>query len=263
MTALAPERERLTRLLRLVEREDVHLRAVRRRLLGDDCSLDAGRVSGLLSDDAGIDRLESFGAKFARMQDTVIDKLIPRIRAKASAGLCWLRSPAANRRRRNERTLSPTWAAAPGIDPGRQPASRRAVANTGAAEDVRRELHHTCHMDLIFRVRERPGTPRVLANFAGREPRDGRDGLVARLPGCPGAPGIAQSWRPIWVAKTSRRRLVRGTLLDQAHQVRPVHVAHIGEREAVRVGRTSRRVSESHCTAQRKRAYAHRRRTER
>lgn len=77
MTALAPERERLTRLLRLVEREDVHLRAVRHRLLGDDCSLDAGRVSALLSDDAGIDRLESFGAKFARMQDTVIDKLIP------------------------------------------------------------------------------------------------------------------------------------------------------------------------------------------
>lgn len=77
MTALAPERERLARLLRLVEREDVHLRAVRHRLLGADCSLDAGRVSALLSDDTGIDRLESFGAKFARMQDTVIDKLIP------------------------------------------------------------------------------------------------------------------------------------------------------------------------------------------
>ena len=77
MTALAPERERLARLLRLVEREDAHLRAVRHRLLGDDCRVDAGRVSRLLSDDTGIDRLESFGAKFARMQDTVIDKLIP------------------------------------------------------------------------------------------------------------------------------------------------------------------------------------------
>lgn len=77
MTASTPERERLTRLLRLVEREDVHLRAVRDRLLGDDCSLDAGWGSGLLSDDTGIDRLESFGAKFARMQDTMIDKLIP------------------------------------------------------------------------------------------------------------------------------------------------------------------------------------------
>lgn len=77
MTALALERERLARLLRLVEREDVHLRAVRHRLLGADCSLDAGRASALLSDDTGIDRLESFGAKFARMQDTVIDKLIP------------------------------------------------------------------------------------------------------------------------------------------------------------------------------------------
>lgn len=77
MSAPAPERQRLARLLGLVEREDAHLLAVRHRLLGDDCTVDAGRVRGLLSEDAGIDRLESFGAKFARMQDTVIDKLIP------------------------------------------------------------------------------------------------------------------------------------------------------------------------------------------
>jgi len=31
----------------------------------------------LLADAPGIDRLGSFGAKFARMQDTVVDKLIP------------------------------------------------------------------------------------------------------------------------------------------------------------------------------------------
>lgn len=73
----APDRERLATLLDLVAREDGHLRAVRRRLLGDDCELDTDRANALLGDDLGIDRLESFGAKFARMQDTVIDKLIP------------------------------------------------------------------------------------------------------------------------------------------------------------------------------------------
>jgi len=72
-----PERERLARLLDLVAREDGHLLAVRYRLLGDDCELDANRAAALLGDDLGIDRLESFGAKFSRMQDTVIDKLIP------------------------------------------------------------------------------------------------------------------------------------------------------------------------------------------
>lgn len=67
----------LSDLLRLVDREDHHLLAVRKRLLGEDCSVDATRVEHLLADEAGIDRLESFGAKFARMQDTVVDKLVP------------------------------------------------------------------------------------------------------------------------------------------------------------------------------------------
>lgn len=76
MTANA-HRDRLVQLLALVDREDNHLLAVRSRLLGNDCMVDAARVVALLADDAGIDRLESFGAKFARMQDTVVDKLIP------------------------------------------------------------------------------------------------------------------------------------------------------------------------------------------
>ncbi|MFZ5654742.1 MAG: hypothetical protein ACOY42_10180 [Pseudomonadota bacterium] len=70
-------RDRLARLLGLVAREDEHLLAVRRRLLGDHSALDAGRAQALLNDDLGIDRLESFGAKFSRMQDTLIDKLVP------------------------------------------------------------------------------------------------------------------------------------------------------------------------------------------
>ncbi len=64
--------------IELVNREDQHLLAVRRRLLDDDCYVDAQRVQTIIETDTGIDRLESFGAKFARMQDTVVDKLIPR-----------------------------------------------------------------------------------------------------------------------------------------------------------------------------------------
>lgn len=69
--------QRLGELVRLVDREDEHLLAVRARLLGDDCAVDAARVEHLLGDDLGVDRLESFGAKFARMQDTIVDKLVP------------------------------------------------------------------------------------------------------------------------------------------------------------------------------------------
>lgn len=73
----APVHERLPQLLELVSREDEHLLAVRKRLLGDDCAVNTDRLQNLLADDIGIDRLESFGAKFGRMQDTVVDKLVP------------------------------------------------------------------------------------------------------------------------------------------------------------------------------------------
>ena len=77
MTTPDADHQRLQRLLDLVNREDEHLLAVRERFLGDDCSVDVNRLEHLLADDLGIDRLESFGAKFARMQDTIVDKLIP------------------------------------------------------------------------------------------------------------------------------------------------------------------------------------------
>lgn len=70
-------RARLARLLDLVDREDRHLLAVRDRLLGGSCAVDPKRMSEILDFDLGIDRLESFGAKFGRMQDTVMDKLVP------------------------------------------------------------------------------------------------------------------------------------------------------------------------------------------
>lgn len=72
-------RETVARLLELVEREDIHLLAVRERFLDGDCRVDAKRMADLLADPEGEDRLESFGAKFSRMQDTVIDKLLPRV----------------------------------------------------------------------------------------------------------------------------------------------------------------------------------------
>jgi hypothetical protein len=75
--SIAESRTRLARLLDLVDREDHHLLAVRERLLADDCTVSPGRVRGILDANTGIDRLESFGAKFGRMQDTIMDKLVP------------------------------------------------------------------------------------------------------------------------------------------------------------------------------------------
>jgi len=72
-----PDKRHLLGLLELVAREDKHLLAVRQRLLGDHCAVDTTRLTKLLADDNGLDRLESFGAKFGRMQDTLVDKLIP------------------------------------------------------------------------------------------------------------------------------------------------------------------------------------------
>lgn len=76
MTATTPQ-QGLARLLDLVDREDEHLLAVRERLLEGDCAVGSERIQGILATDTGVDRLESFGAKFGRMQDTIMDKLIP------------------------------------------------------------------------------------------------------------------------------------------------------------------------------------------
>lgn len=57
--------------------------AVRQRFLENECAISVERLNQLVADDIGIGRLESFGAKFARMQDTVVDKLIPSLLAAA------------------------------------------------------------------------------------------------------------------------------------------------------------------------------------
>ena len=71
--------ERLSYLIKLVGKEDQHLQDVKERLLGDGADINAAWLEKCLSDPTGIDRLESFGAKFSRMQDTVVDKLLPQL----------------------------------------------------------------------------------------------------------------------------------------------------------------------------------------
>ena len=81
MTPITPQR--LSQVIALVDKEDRHLIGVRQRLLGNDCAVAPARLNELLADDVGIGRLESFGAKFGRMQGTVIDKLIPAVLSQA------------------------------------------------------------------------------------------------------------------------------------------------------------------------------------
>lgn len=77
MTEVRPQ---LWRLLRLVEKEDLHLRGVTQRLFRGRSRADPGSSDWLakkLASPQGIDTLESFVGKFSRMQDTLMDKLLP------------------------------------------------------------------------------------------------------------------------------------------------------------------------------------------
>jgi len=60
-------------------RLDKHLQAVRERLMPRGGQITLEWLETTCADDNGADRLESFSAKFARMQDTVIDKLLPQL----------------------------------------------------------------------------------------------------------------------------------------------------------------------------------------
>jgi len=70
-------RVRTAQVLSLVEREDSHLMAVKDRFFGGTNTVDANWLAGTLAVPEGVDRLESFVGKFTRMQDTVMDKLVP------------------------------------------------------------------------------------------------------------------------------------------------------------------------------------------
>ena len=73
-----PSITRLVQTMEIAAREDAHLQAVAQRLFPGDDSIGVEWLQGLLSTSVGVDRLESFSGKFCRMQDTVMDKLIPR-----------------------------------------------------------------------------------------------------------------------------------------------------------------------------------------
>ena len=61
---------RLARVLELVDREARHLAEVTQRFFGDAEAIDREWLAKQLATPEGIDRLESFGAKFSRLQDT-------------------------------------------------------------------------------------------------------------------------------------------------------------------------------------------------
>jgi hypothetical protein len=68
---------RLARVLELGDREARHLAEVTQRFFGDTEAIDREWPAKQLATPEGIDRLESFGAKFSRLQDTLSDKLLP------------------------------------------------------------------------------------------------------------------------------------------------------------------------------------------
>ena len=69
---------RLRQTLMLLEKEALHLDAVAHRLFPQNAPLSVPDLQGLLATPEGVDRLESFVGKFSRMQDTLVDKLLPR-----------------------------------------------------------------------------------------------------------------------------------------------------------------------------------------
>lgn len=70
-------RERLQRLLDLTKREAYHLEQVTQRFFAGTEEVDRAWLTKCLSTPEGVDRLESFGGKFARLQDTLSDKVLP------------------------------------------------------------------------------------------------------------------------------------------------------------------------------------------
>ena len=77
---MTPVQQRLTQLLQLVDKEDLQLQGVTARLFRGRAHANtesSAWLSKKLSSPRGIDTLESFVGKFSRMQDTVMDKLLP------------------------------------------------------------------------------------------------------------------------------------------------------------------------------------------
>jgi uncharacterized protein with HEPN domain len=68
---------RLWQILRVIEKEAHYLQSVMQRLFPEQGAVSPAALEILLATPEGIDRLESFVGKFSRMQDTLVDKLLP------------------------------------------------------------------------------------------------------------------------------------------------------------------------------------------
>jgi hypothetical protein len=74
---MSADRERLWQILAVVAKEAAYLDAVMQRFFPVAGDLSPVWLEALLATPEGIDRLESFVGKFSRMQDTIVDKLLP------------------------------------------------------------------------------------------------------------------------------------------------------------------------------------------
>lgn len=79
---MSEAQQRFWQTLRLVEKEGVYLQDVAGRLFADT-GITAEWIECLIVTPEGRDRLEAFVGKFSRMQDTLIDKLLPNFLAAA------------------------------------------------------------------------------------------------------------------------------------------------------------------------------------
>lgn len=71
------EVQRFLQLLQLVAKEALHLQQVGQRFFENQPHIDLVWLEEKLATHEGIDQLESFTAKFARLQDTLGDKALP------------------------------------------------------------------------------------------------------------------------------------------------------------------------------------------
>lgn len=74
---MTTEKERLSFLARITESEAKHLALTTQRLFGETETLQPETVEKWVADIDVSERLDAFVARFARLQDTVGDKLIP------------------------------------------------------------------------------------------------------------------------------------------------------------------------------------------
>jgi uncharacterized protein with HEPN domain len=71
------DKTRFLQIIRLVEKETLHLQQIIQRFFESKDVITLAWLQKKLETAEGIDQLESFSAKFSRLQDTLRDKLLP------------------------------------------------------------------------------------------------------------------------------------------------------------------------------------------